>query len=60
MQKIAEEYPYLVDLLNTKDVIGGVFKEDSFIENAETKYSKRKLAFRKTLREGKGMPEENL
>ncbi len=59
-KKIVEEYPYLVDFLDTKDVIGGIFKEDSFIENAEKKYSKRKLAFRKTLREGKGMPKENL
>ncbi|WP_375707608.1 ATP-binding protein [Bartonella sp. AA1HLJMS] len=60
LKKIAEEYPYLVDFLDTKDVIGGVFKEDSFIENAEKKYSKRKLAFRKTLHEGKGKPKENL
>ncbi len=60
LKRIAEEYPYLVDFLDTKDVIGGVFKEDPFIEGAEKKYLKRKLAFRKTLREGKGIPKENL
>ncbi|WP_375695405.1 hypothetical protein [Bartonella sp. AC66GZZY] len=40
LKKIAEEYPYLVDFLDTKDVIGGVFKENSFIENAEKNIQK--------------------
>ncbi|WP_375621333.1 ATP-binding protein [Bartonella sp. AA97HXZ] len=60
LKKISEEYPYLVDFLDTKYVIGGFSKEDSFIEKAEREYSKRKLTFRKILREGKGTPKKNL
>ncbi|PIT67857.1 ATP-binding protein [Bartonella tribocorum] len=59
LEKVSEEYPYLVEFLDTKDVIGGIFTEDSLIEKAEKKYSKRKLEFRKTLREGKGIAEKN-
>lgn len=60
LKKISETYPYLVDFLDTKYAIGGISKADSLIEKAEEKYSQEKLAFRKTLRERKGTPNENV
>ncbi|WP_455474752.1 ATP-binding protein [Bartonella sp. B30(2025)] len=60
LKEIVEEYPYLVDFLGAKEVIGGVFQKDKFIENAEKKYSKEKLLLRKKLRDSKGKLEENL
>ncbi|WP_375676599.1 MULTISPECIES: ATP-binding protein [unclassified Bartonella] len=59
LEKVSEEYPYLVEFLDTKDVIGGIFTEDSLIEKAEKKYSTKKLAFKRILREGKGRPKNN-